>query len=152
MKLFNLNSNHLKRLAILSSFMLLLLWGISVSAATYSQLWRTDGQLNLAGRWIFFVGAKKIPYKVFLNQKRTAHDQYQLTGYMLDPKGKRFTFTKGDVIHGNGRHPVFAMSLYEGESLWQCFLNSDRKGIWWEGEVWHAKTKKFQADFKANKL
>lgn len=148
----------IKNKVVLKLFVCLLICLIpqSVLALTPKDLWRSDGQLNIAGKWVFYVGPKKIPYRVFLKQQKNEEimASYLLTGYMLSPQGKRFDFHKGESNHGATGNSVFSMALYEGESEWMCFLNkkSPKLGMWWEGEVRHIHTNQLQAKFIAHKL
>lgn len=139
----------MKRILIFVIFGLLL--PIAALALTPSQLWRADGQVNIAGKWLFLVGARKIPYRVFLTQHKISSDTYAIGGYMLDPKGKRFPFHHGSLMHGNGSNTVFILELYEGESIWRCVLEKG-PGYWWSGDVHHVHTGRFQAIFRATRL
>lgn len=114
----------------------------------------SDGSLNAAGKWLFYVGAKKHVYQVFLTQKKgELMHTYILSGYMLAPDGKRFNFYDSSLSHGTGRTAVFALILHEGESKWLGFLEPKKfPRLVVHGDVTHKQTGKYQAEFSGKKL
>ena len=141
----------------LFTFIFLLLALSTAAVLANPKLLLPDGSPRITGEWVFYVGAKKTPYRVFLQRGPYAGmGHYPVSGYMLSPKGIRYTFDDGALDMGNGSQAVFTLRVYEGQTLWECSLdqktvNSGKSMPIWRGEAQNRDTYKRQAVFTAQK-
>lgn len=126
---------------------------------------QSKSSLNVDGEWLWYVGPRKIPYKVFIKTHYPLEPKiaiFPVSGYMIAPNGKRFDFISCSksfdescslYSEGNGRTAIFSFYLREGETIWKGdLLNNKFPKYYISGEARHYKSNKLQAIFVGNKL